>query len=168
MKYVDVADALYGSNMMSILDVIRNSEEAEYFDQKINSMVIHTGFVFSTLKREKFVLLYDLTTSKVIRQMYNRESIPQLNGLLLAKINAKYFNLTTPIFCQEIICNNDIHKYYKIDTNNQFSREEVLTVLDDDQQIMIKTIRILKQHTLTPLKRYPLRRTLKEKVAISI
>lgn|GEM_PF-1401934 len=168
MKYVEVADALYGSSMVNILNIIENSQEAKHFDQKINSLVIHTGFVFFTLKQKKYMLLYDLASEKIIRQAYIHEQLPQLNGLLLAKINLPYFSVTIPMFFQQIMTNNEVYKYYKIEVEKKALEEEKITVIEKNKKISISAITVLKKPSLLPLKKYPLRRTFKEKITLDL
>lgn len=163
---MEVADALYGSDVSNILEIIHLSQQAKYFDQKINSAVIHTGFIFSVSKTNQIALLYDLTTEKVIRQPHNQDDIMQLNGLLLVKVNANHFNIPIPMFFTEIKDNNEMNKHYSIEVYNRSPRAKKIRVYENDKTVYVDTIKIIGSEDPSFIKEYPLRRTFEQLVPL--
>lgn len=166
MKYVEVADALYGTDVSNILEIIHLSQQAKYFDQKINSAVIHTGFIFPVSETNQTALLYDLTTERIIRQPHYQEHIMQLNGLLLVKVNANYFNIPIPMFFTEIKDNNEMNKHYSIEVENRSSFKSKVRVNEKNEILYIDNIKIISAKDSTLIKEYPLNRTFEQLVPL--
>ena len=166
MKYVEVANALYGTNVRNILEIIHLSQQAKYFDQKINSAVIHTGFIFPVSETNQTALLYDLTTERIIRQPHDQENIMQLNGLLLVKVNANHFNIPIPMFFTEIKDNNEMNKHYSIEVENNSFVESKIRVGEKNKTMYIETIKIISAKDSKLIKEYPLRRTFEQLVPL--
>ncbi|MCL4639268.1 MULTISPECIES: hypothetical protein [Olivibacter] len=158
MKYQEVAEALYSKNRNEIRHIINHSLEAKHFEQKISSMVIHTGFIFTSKNDIQSVLLYDLSTEQVIRQS-NNEHLPQLNGLLVIKVNTGNFNIPIPLFFSHIKNNNEVYRYHHVEINRKLEAD-CITIYDKDTIIAIRSITLLDGH-LGTLKEYPLRETLR-------
>lgn len=158
MKYKEIADILYGQDLKQIYHIINQSLDAPEFEQRINSMVIHTGFIFITERDKRLILLYDLSTETVIRQLSD-DHLPQLNGLLVVKVNAKNFNIAIPLFFSHIKANNEVYQYHHVEINNGLESNEIL-ISEKGETTTISSVKVLEASDLTSLTAYPLRKTL--------
>lgn len=117
MKYAQLINILYNGDLSDILDVLNQAVYVTNFvPADKSSVIIHTGFTFRT-QYKKMVLLYELQTEVVIKQVLNNHpSNPlRINGLCLHQGDSNFINgYVNALLFKAFEKDNNLCEFFKI------------------------------------------------------
>jgi hypothetical protein len=167
MKYSDLLRVIYSNDLSKIISVLNLSEYVTNFLPDDKSIVIHTGFVFTTHKAKLLELFYDIKNETLIRQIRLKKlALPQLNGLVANKDKRQYFNNSVGIVLTEIPQNDNNGIFYHLKSpRSYFDNEninEIKVIKDNKREYTLKSFNVKKGKTVKS--KYPFYKTLTDLV----
>lgn len=152
MDHATVLNRLYGDNLDEILMVLNASIYAKDYQPSKNSLIVHTGVVFSTHKNTAMTLLYDIASNTIIKQVFfESDSVLSINGVVYGKADTGFFRNYDILIILAIISVDDSDKSEFLRLDNSVYNENInqypeqLTVISDNgnQKTEINNIRLV-------------------------
>lgn len=98
MDYAQLLSILYKGSLSEIIGALNKSVYVtDYSKPNDDSLVLHTGFSFSTHTGKELHVLFDLKNNIIIRQPKSL-TVPKLNGIIIMRQNSSFFNRISDLF----------------------------------------------------------------------
>lgn len=150
MKYAKLIDKLYNGSLEDVLYVLNKTIYVTDLEpMPENSFIIHTGFTFR-IQHKEMVLLYELETEKIIRQVYiGLTTKPRrVNGLIMAPLRNGYLNDSTNSLIVKISDNDNFNLgilYLNKEKIVSFLTSDKITEINciyEDEEVLVSSFKI--------------------------
>lgn len=170
MEYSELLTVIYGNDLSKIIRVLNQSLYAtDFICNEEYPLIAHTGFSFDTHKGRRIDLLFHFKTKKIIRQAraYNF-SLPQINGLIVTRMNEKYINhfLELMVINISVDKNEEPRFYYLKDSNKYIGKDLINEVIVTDEQktqsITVESFKLVSNNKV--VREFPLYRNFEHSI----